>query len=459
MIVRSLRLRLLLSATFAIAVALVLAGLGLTTLYDRHVERRIQDELGTYLRQLSGGIEFAGDGSFFVGVPMADPRFEVAFSGLYWQVEDDDRALAIHSRSLWDTRIALPTDPLQVGVIHRHSLPGPNDALLLVQERRILFPTNEGERSLRMAVALDSAGLIKARISFATDLIPSLSLLGFVLVLAVWFQVSMGLRPLDAIRQGINAIRNGKSSRLPTNQPMEVMPLVEEVNGLLESQEEAVERARQRAGDLAHGLKTPLTILQADASRLYEKGEIHTAEEIEEQIEVLRRHVDRELTLARLSGKSAKQGRFANLGDMVGKVVQTVKRTPQGKGRHWQVDMSSEVYVCMDSGDLAEFLGNLIDNAAKWAIDEVVVRAVVAEGGVVCLEVEDDGPGVPSDALVVLGSRGIRLDEQAPGNGFGLAIVRDILAAYGGNIEFQNKDSGGLRVRVMLQQYVPEKIS
>ncbi len=451
MIVRSLRLRLLLSATGAIVVALVLAGFGLTALFDRHVERRIQGELATYLQQLSGGIEFAPDGSFSVGVPMADPRFDVTFSGLYWQVEEDEKGLAIHSRSLWDTRIALPTDPLQVGIIHHHLLAGPGGATLMVQERRILFPTQEGDRSLRIAVALDRADLDAARDAFAGDLVPSLSLLGLVLILAVWFQVSMGLRPLDAIRQGVNAVRNGRESRLPGNQLSEVMPLVDEVNDLLENQERAVERARRRAGDLAHGLKTPLTILQSDAGRLRAKGETKLAEEIEGLIETMRRHVDRELARVRLSEKGAGQGQETCLGTMVEKIVRTIGRAPQGKVSRWSVDIPTDLYVRMDDGDLAELVGNLIDNAARWAESAVTVRSEIgAPDGPVILFVEDDGPGVSEADLGKLGSRGTRLDEQVPGNGLGLAIVRDILAAYGGDISFANKPEGGLQVRLTL---------
>ena len=452
---QSLRVRLLLWASGAITLALVLAGLGLATLFDRHVERRIQDELATYLQQLSGGIEFASDGSFSVAVPMADPRFDVAFSGLYWQVEDDDTSFSLHSRSLWDTRIALPVDPLEVGVIHRHILPGPGDAKLLVQERRIVFPTVEGERSLRMAVALDRTELDAARTAFAGDLVPSLGILGIVLVLAVWFQVRMGLKPLDTIRQGINLVRTGNTRRLPANQPTEVMPLVDEVNDLLEAQEAAVERARQRAGDLAHGLKTPLTILRGDAARLREKGENELAGEIEGLVETMRRHVDRELTRARLHEKGTLQGRSANLGATAAKIIRTINRTPAGDSRQWHLEVPEKLMVGIEEGDLVELLGNLVDNAAKWAHRDIVIRTIGGPGERVRLLIEDDGPGVPDEALKRLGNRGVRLDEQAPGNGLGLAIVRDILSAYGGDISFSNRKSGGLCVQLDLPEGLP----
>lgn len=450
MILRSLRLRLLLFAAIAITVALIVAGFGLTALFDRHVERRIQDELATYLRQLSGGIEFAPDGTFSLGVPMADPRFDRPFGGLYWQVEDDDHGLALHSRSLWDSRIGLPTDPLAVGVIHRHLLPGPDDTVLLVHERRIAFPAQDGARSLRMAVALDRSDLALARAAFAADLGPSLALLGFVLLVAVWFQVQMGLRPLDAIKRGVAAVRNGTAKHLPIDQPVEVKPLADEVNDLLAAQEQAVERAHQRAGDLAHGLKTPLTVLQADAGRLRNIGQDQIASEIEILIETMRRHVDQELTRSRLQNKDALRSKRSVLDEMVARVVRTIKRTPLGKGRQWHVEVPAGITVLIASDDLAELLGNLLDNAAKWAKAHIHVRVSDIKDGHIALYIEDDGPGVPEPGLTQLGRRGLRLDEQAPGNGLGLAIAREIITAYGGTIGFKTGAHGGLLVRINL---------
>ena len=450
MIRYSLRLRLLLFAAFAIALALIIAGFGLATLFDRHVERRIQDELATYLRQLSGGIEFAPDGTFSLGVPMADPRFDEPFSGLYWQVEDDDQALALHSRSLWDSRVDLPTDPLAVGVIHRHVLPGPDDATLLVHERRIAFPVQGGERSLRMAVALDRSALSLARGAFAADLWPSLLLLGAVLLVAVWFQVQMGLRPLDAIKRGVTAVRSGAKKRLPIDQPVEVKSLVDEVNDLLTAQEQAMEKARQRAGDLAHGLKTPLTVLQADAARLRDSGQEKIASEIESLIDSMRRHVDQELARSRLQNKEMLRSERSTLDEMVARVVRTIRRTPLGKVHRWHVDVPAGITVRIASDDLAELLGNLLDNAAKWAEEHIHIQAASTEDDTIAIYIEDDGPGVPEQSLVQLGKRGLRLDEQAPGNGLGLAIACEIVQAYGGTIDFKSRTHGGLKLRISL---------
>jgi signal transduction histidine kinase len=169
----------------------------------------------------------------------------------------------------------------------------------------------------------------------------------------------------------------------------------------------------------------------------------------------MRRHVDRELTRARLHEKRGTQVRATNLGAMVGKIVRAVNRMPVGEGLKWQVEIPTDLTVCMDDGDLAELLGNLFDNAAKWARRDIMIRAVVPSHSHVWLTIEDDGPGVPAEALAQLGNRGVRLDEQAPGNGLGLAIVRDILAAYGGDMTFSKRPVGGLRVQVDLPACAP----
>ncbi|WP_308910339.1 sensor histidine kinase [Pseudokordiimonas caeni] len=451
MSLRSLRLRLLAFAAIAIAGALALAALGLAALYDRHVERRIHEELATYLSQVSGGIEFAEDGSFSLGVPLADPRFEIPLSGLYWQIEDDEMGLSQHSRSLWDTRIALQPDQLDAGTVHRHSLPGPGGATLIVHERRIVLPTLTGDRSLRIAIALDHADLTTARNAFAADLTPSLALLGFVLFAAVWLQVSMGLRPLAALRKGIAAIRTGESERLSSDQPDEVLPLVEEVNTLLDAQEETVRRAKARAGDLAHGLKTPLTILQGDADRLRKQGEVAIAGEIDQVIDTMRRHVDRELARTRLAGAGVRTSTPCDVRTMVDRLVRTLERSPEGSMRRWEIRVPDRLTVRMEPDDLAELLGNLLDNAVKWATRSVSVEGSRHDAsGPVVVTIRDDGPGVPEDALLKLGERGLRLDETAPGNGLGLAIARDILAAYGGTMTLTNIPEGGLEARLEL---------
>ena len=303
---RSLRLRLLTMALLSIAAALVVSGFGLVILFQLHVEQRVDNELETYVRQIAGAIEFGRAGEIKLARSPADPRFELPLSGLYWQVVDDANQETLRSRSLWDTRLALPPDALDAATAHRHLLRGPNHAMLIVRERSVTYTTAGGKRTFRIAAAIDSAEVRAAGRAFAGDLAPSLVLLGVALLVASWLQVKVGLRPLEAMRRGVGAIRSGARARLPDDYPDEVTPLAEEVNNLLNAQDKAIERARTSAGDLAHALKTPLTVLGADARLLRARGESAIAQNIEDLALTMRRHIERALANARL-----RRSRFA----------------------------------------------------------------------------------------------------------------------------------------------------
>lgn len=297
----SLRLRLVAGGIAAIVIALVIAGIGLTLLFERHVARTIAADLDVHLKQLLAGIDVDPQGRLVVTRPPADPRFADPLSGLYWHIAGD-RGQMLRSRSLWDTVLSIPDDNPLPGEIHHHEVQGPANARLLIAERRISLSIGGRTELVRVTVAADLARVSAAASAFARDLVVALGLLGLVLAIATSIQVSLGLRPLDALRRGIAGIRSGLSRRLPQAVPIEVRPLVEEVNALLDAQEREIERSRDRAADLAHGLKTPLAALAADASRLRERGEAAIARDIDMVGEAMSRHVDRELALARVRG-------------------------------------------------------------------------------------------------------------------------------------------------------------
>jgi len=276
---------------------------------------------------------------------------------------------------------------------------------------------------------------------FAKDLALALGLLGLVLAMATSVQIGLGLRPLDALRRGVADIRTGRSRHLPKDVPAEVRPLVEEVNGLLDAQEREIERSRSRAADLAHGLKTPLAALATDAARLRERGETAIAKEIETVGEAMRRHVDRELTLARVRGTSRQRaGRSTAIKPLVDSLVTTLARTPDGQRLNFEVEVDDSVKVALDRTDLAEVLGNLLENAARYA----ATRVRISSDGSLIL-VEDDGEGIAPDQMARVMERGGRLDERGDGAGIGLAIVRDVLTAYGWRLELAISELGGLR--------------
>jgi signal transduction histidine kinase len=354
------------------------------------------------------------------------------------------------------------------GVLHRHRLRGPAGQSLLALERRVLFRPDSDARPLRVAVALDQQDLAAASRDFATDMVPYLGVLGLFLVVAAWFQVRVGLAPLERLRRDVQAIRSDGRRRLPTDHPDEILPLVEELNALIDAQDGAIERARAWTADLAHGLKTPLVALAADAERLREAGLGDLADDLDQLAHVMRRRVDRELIRGRIrarrqrppqgAGATAGGATLTDFGATLDGVVRTLARTPRGTGIDWDLDCPPGVRVVLAPEDLAELLGNVLENAVQWARGRVAVRAArrasgpnaTGPGDWVEIQVEDDGPGVPESALQSLGQRGLRLDQRTQGSGLGLAIVQDICEAYDGTVAFALAAMGGLSVRLHL---------
>jgi signal transduction histidine kinase len=441
---RSLRLRLMAGGAATIAIALAIAGITLTLLFERHVARGLADDLDVHLRQLLSGIDVGPDGKFVVLHPPVDPRFQDPLSGLYWQVGDDHGEM-VRSRSLWDTVLALPLDNPQQGELHRHELPGPAGARVLVTERLIKLKSEDRQVPLRVAVAVDLARVSDARNAFAADLAIALTILGAVLALATAIQVSLGLRPLDLLRQGIADIRAGHNRHLTSQVPAEVQPLVEEVNALLDAREEDIVRSRNRAADLAHGLKTPLAALSADSERLRQRGEKRLADDIDTAIDAMRRHVDRELARARLRGGNSPGTRVTtSLAPLARSLVSTLSRTDAGARVDYEISIDEGSTAPLDRTDLAEVMGNLLENATRHARTRVrVVAPAAGAGTAIC--VEDDGIGIAPELRSQALARGVRLDERGGGAGLGLSIVQDVLEAYGWTLTLESSELGGLR--------------
>lgn len=445
----SLRLRLLIAGALSILVALGFAAFGLSLLFQRHVERRIDAELNVYLDQLAANLTTSPSGELMVSHPPADPRFDEPLSGLYWQISVEPTGKILRSRSLWDSVLALPPENRTDDVTHHHRIAGPNHAELYLLQRNIELPPRLGGGTTRVAVAWDSEEIRKSVRSFASELVPFLLLIGILLIAASWAQVGIGLRPLAAVRKKLSAIRSGRARRMETGFPDEVQPLADEIDALLDERQAAVEKAKGRAADLAHGFKTPLQVLNGEVERLREKGETEIASDISSLAEVMRRHVDRELARARLSYSS--RDASANIKTVVDRVVRVVERTPEGLKLAWSIDVHPDLLAKIDPDDLAEMLGNLIENAARHAKGKVSVSAAPDEEGISII-IADDGPGIAKERWPDVMERGGRLDTKSEGAGLGLAIVQDILEACGGRLSFEN-DSPGLRIALRLHRY------
>jgi signal transduction histidine kinase len=441
----SLRLRLIAGGLAAILIALTIAGIALTFLFERHVARTLADDLDVHLKQLLAGLDVDPQNGLVVTKPPVDPRFSDPLSGLYWQI-GDDRGQLLRSRSLWDSTLPLARDEPSAGEVHRHETRGPADARVLVAERQVTLTIGDRRVPVRVAVAADLARVSAAAMSFAKDLAGALALLGVVLAAATSIQVALGLRPLVALRRGIADIRSGRSRRLPNAVPVEVRPLVEEVNAMLDTQEREISRSRGRAADLAHGLKTPLAALAADIGRLRERGESGIASDIEALSDAMTRHVDRELAKARLHG-GVRHGLSTELAPLVRSLVATLVRTPAGADISFEPHVSDSLLVPFDRTDLAEVLGNLLENATRHAASCVRVTASPSPAGV-SIAIEDDGRGIAPIARSKVLERGVRLDQRGDGTGLGLAIVQELLDAYGWQLDLASSELGGLKVTI-----------
>jgi signal transduction histidine kinase len=442
----SLRLRFAAGAAATIVAAVLVVGFSLVVLFDREADRALMSDLDVHLRELGSGLEIDPSGHLAVTRPPMDPRFSDPMSGLYWQAKDNADGL-VRSRSLWQTVIEPPAGGLEPGKLYSYQTAGPANQGLLAIERLIRLPAGAGERSVRITAAADRERIETARSDFSIDLVPALALLALTLGAASWTQIKLGLRPLDAIRLAVADVRAGAKDQLPENFPSEVRPLVDEFNALLDAQRRDMVRARGRAADLAHGLKTPLAALATEVRRLRETGDLELASSLREVAETMCHHVDRELVRARVRQliwptSAAK----AELRTIVEGVVNTLVRRPEGSYLDFQIEVGEQAIVPCDPIDLTEVLGNLLENAARYARQVVRISAAGSEGSI-RIEVEDDGPGVPAEFRDVIVQRGRRLDES--GNaGLGLAIVQDVLEAYDWTIELGTSSLGGLKVTI-----------
>ncbi|MDX2308975.1 MAG: HAMP domain-containing sensor histidine kinase [Hyphomicrobium sp.] len=435
----SLRLRLLLAGALSVLLALAIAALGLTLLFKRHVERRVDAELNVHLNQLAANLAQLPSGEYVITHSPGDPRFSEPLSGLYWQIAIKPRGQVLRSRSLWDNELNLPQEAAVDDVVHRHTIAGPGGAQLHLLQRHIQLPSSLGGGTSRLAVGLDAADVQKAVWNFAAELTPFLMLIAILLTGAAWAQVSVGLRPLAAVRKGLSSIRTGASRRLGDGFPDEVLPLAREIDDLLKARDMEIEKAKGRAADLAHGLKTPLQVLHSEARRLAQKGEEDSASEISSLADSMRRHVERELARVRLT--FASRDAMANVRSTVDRVLRVIERTPEGQKLDVSIDVAEDLVARIDSDDLAEALGNLVENGARHASSTLCVAGRV-EGRAVIITVTDDGAGIPESRRTEALSRGRRLDANGWGAGLGLAIVTDIADAWGGSLSLHDGQPG-----------------
>jgi signal transduction histidine kinase len=430
----------------AIAVTVLVTGVVIFSLFRASVERETHADLEANLDRLAALIEPEAAGVSLLREPLPDPRYELPYGGVYWQIEAPDGSILERSRSLWD--VVLTTVP-RGGSGPLMTLAGPDDQSLAAMTRLIEFDASGGAQSYLVTVAEDRSILDRTISEFGGDMAVALTTLALAIFAAAAVVLHVGLGPLDAVRRGVEAVRRGVADRIEGDYPTEVQPLVREVNDLLALRDKSVEFARTRASDLAHALKTPLQVLAAKSDKLRKAGDTASAETIDDILEEMSDRVDYHLRLARLRLRSESDFLSTPLQQTIARTVAVLQQTQDGESLDWRIDIGPSVAVNVDSHDLLELVGVLLENAAKWARSLVEVKAR-SDGSYVEVTIADDGPGLTAQQIAEIGVRGRRADDATPGSGMGLAIAMEILDLNNGSAELGRSEHGGLEVKLRL---------
>jgi len=439
---RSLRVRLLLGAAIAIFLALAAAWVAMTLLFERHVERRIETDLVREGLQLAAALSIASDGTPELDREPGDARFFEPASGLYWQVSTPQGTMS--SRSLWDQHLPAPK-AVDSRKWHQRVTEGPFDQRVLLVER-IIRPERGGSDVL-VQLAHEHKSLHEAREEFGEELAVFLALLWLILAIAAWVQVELGLRPLRHVRNEVETLKRNHRERMGAAHVAEIEPLTQAINELAEARERDLGRARRRAADLAHGLKTPLAALSAQSRRAREAGAIEAADGLDHAIAAATAAIEGELARSRAAAlRVAPSGDSTIALPLLESLVGVVEKTEFGARLVFEVNVPEDLRLPIAGEDLLEIAGALIENAARYARRRVRITGEASGAG--CLIVEDDGPGIDSEKVAEALVRGGRLDEAGPGHGLGLAIANDLVDATRGQMTLVRSDLGGLKVGV-----------
>jgi signal transduction histidine kinase len=449
----SLALRLFLSATaWAVAILLV-TGIVLSSLHRHAVERAFDRRLGVYLRTLVADLDAPEDTGGKFPQSLGEPLFQLPLSGWYWQVTrlDPGSHDIRSSRSLWDRGlprlqslgVAVGPDGLREGYVS-----GPEDQQLRQVEREVDLGA---DGHYLVAVAGDAAEITDETSSFDRTLAITFSLLTAVLLLTTMFQVRFGLAPLRRITAGLAAIRTGKAERLAGEFPEEIAPLARETNALIEANREIVERARTHVGNLAHALKTPLSVMVNEAAA---RPNDPLADKVLEQTALMRNQVARHLERARLAARQTVVGSVTEVEPVASALARTMEKIHRDRGIAIDISADKEMRFRGERADLEEMVGNLVDNACKWGATRVAVSVTRTEDDVrnrtLRIMVDDDGSGLTPSERKQAAKRGGRLDESRSGSGLGLSIVQELAALYGGELKLDKAPLGGLRAQLVL---------
>jgi signal transduction histidine kinase len=448
--IRSIAARLFLTAAAMSLVVLLIASILLTAYYRSEAEEVFERRLDVYLRAIVADVSESGQEGRTGPGQLGDPQFELPGSGWYWQITRlDDKSHEIKaSRSLFAGMLPKLSDlgvPAEVGGFRRGYALGPDGRRLRIVERVI----DVGDVGIYLVQVAGSGEEMEEQIArFRFALIVAFGALAIALAIGAAFQVRFGLRPLRQLQRELASIRRGERERIMGNYPSEVAPLADELNLLISANRDILERARTQVGNLAHALKTPLSVIvnEADAA----PGQL--AQKVQEQAQIMRDQISFYLDRARAAARGGALGAATPVAPSIDALLRAFGKIYGDTGVIFSGGADPSLRFLGERQDLEEMIGNLLDNAGKWAKSRVTIEVSVETASRPALRViiDDDGPGLAPHLRATATQRGRRLDETKPGSGLGLSIVVDLAAAYGGSLQLNDSPSGGLRAELQL---------
>jgi signal transduction histidine kinase len=427
----SLKNRLLFAAGTCCVVLILITGFTVQRYMHDYLRAELVTKLTLSLDELLSRLEItpqekitAQPAAFLPIASLSDPRFSRPYSGSYWQVQSQQNVLK-RSRSLWDTQLQFPSLNSQFG-LNSYVITGPDDKTLLVVQQKVKLP--DSEQFYWVSVAQESATLAQALQGVNRSLLLGLGLLSVAVMVLIALQLSWGLRPLTVLRKELAEIEAGTKDCFQHSYPQEIDPLVKDINRLLIHHQQLLERARTNAGNMAHALKTPLSIMQNELALT--NSQQNTL--LVSQLQLMRQQIEYHLSASQIAAKQL-LGAKCSPYEQCHNAVTAFSRLYIESDIAVSINIEPELMVAVDARDFDEMAGNLIENAYKWAINTVAISAAIS-GDMLLLSIVDDGPGMTAAECSQVILRGKRLDEQAPGNGLGLNIVVEMVAIYQGEL-------------------------
>ena len=433
--------------------ALVIVAVVLALLFQQAAIRRVDQGLHELIDNLVRYSTVDPQTQEVFAPPLTDERALAAYSGRYWEIAyltPDGRVVpSTRSYSLFDAALKTPPDLIarfkaQPGRAVAYDTRGPLNEPLRARAQQNWLPGRS--TPVVFLAAEDRTSVDRDVRGFVAATAAAFLLLGGGLVAAIVIQVRVGLRPLFDLRREVASVRRGKAERLAQEYPVELVPLAEELNALVAHNQDVVERQRMHVGNLAHALKTPISVMLTEAEQ--RPGPL--ADVVARQARTMRDQVDHHLRRARAAARAQGQGERTSVAEILDELARTLERIFRDKGIEIDWDAADDLFFLGERQDLLEIAGNAMENACKWGRARVRVRAEAVGEERMLLTVEDDGPGLPAEAREGVLKRGARLDESAPGSGLGLSILLELARAYGGTLKLDAAALGGLRVEVLL---------